>query len=409
MRNSMKIVSVAAILGIGSLWAETIPIKAVELTQESIEAEQTDVEDNINKANRKISKLQEEQAKASQEVEKLNNAISGTLQQINEKNQQTEEAKSKIETLQKEISEITGRIEKRNGLLKDRARSFQENGGEVSYIDVIFDAKSFTDFVDRAGAVAVIMEADRDLLEKHETDKNSLEKTQSELEAQLLSLEAMLAELEKLKEDLNLKKEEQNRIIGQLQESEKAVKAEVLSLEKERIILVNKKTEIENKKLTEQKNQSIAAAQNNQNGQGSAGTVSESPKVAQANGNGSFIWPTIGGVITTYQGMRWGSFHKGIDIARPADYSILAADSGKVTFAGWKNGYGNTIVIEHNNGYKTQYSHMDSLNVNAGEAVSQGSKIGIIGSTGFSTGIHLDFEVYYNGKLLNPMDVLPGR
>ncbi|MDG5788974.1 M23 family metallopeptidase [Evansella sp. AB-P1] len=137
--------------------------------------------------------------------------------------------------------------------------------------------------------------------------------------------------------------------------------------------------------------------------------VVEGTKEVPSRGTGNFTWPTNGGVITTYQGMRWGSFHKGIDIARPNDYSILAADNGTVTFVGWINGYGNTIAINHNNGYRTQYAHLASMNVQVGDVVSQGSKIGVMGSTGISTGIHLDFEVYYNGNLLNPMDVLPSR
>ena len=129
--------------------------------------------------------------------------------------------------------------------------------------------------------------------------------------------------------------------------------------------------------------------------------------IVTAKGNGQFVWPTIGGQITSYQGMRWGKFHKGIDIAGPSDYSILAADSGKVTYAGWINGYGKTIKLDHNNGYTTQYAHLNSINVNVGDVVSAGDNIGVMGNTGRSTGIHLDFEVYLNGKLLNPVDVLP--
>lgn len=128
-----------------------------------------------------------------------------------------------------------------------------------------------------------------------------------------------------------------------------------------------------------------------------------------STGDGNFIWPTNGGIITTYQGYRWGSYHKGIDIAKPNNYNISAADRGTITFAGWINGYGNTVQINHNNGYSTQYAHLASISVKKGDTVNQGNKIGIMGSTGFSTGIHLDFEVYYRGKLLNPMDFLPGR
>lgn len=141
---------------------------------------------------------------------------------------------------------------------------------------------------------------------------------------------------------------------------------------------------------------------------GSASNTDTSNSTSNSS-DGLFIWPTIGGVVTSYQGPRWGSFHKGIDIAAPSDYTIIAAKSGKVSFAGWMNGYGNTVKIEHSNGYSTRYSHLSSIDVSVGQTVSQGAKIGMMGSTGHSTGIHLDFEVYQNGKLLNPIDVLPKR
>src|SRR5690625_5412338 len=97
-----------------------------------------------------------------------------------------------------------------------------------------------------------------------------------------------------------------------------------------------------------------------------------------AKGNGQFVWPAIGGQITSYQGMRWGKFHKGIDIAGPSDYSILAADSGEVIYAGWINGYGNTIKLDHNNGYITQYVYLNSINVVYGDVVFDVVIIGVM-------------------------------
>jgi murein DD-endopeptidase MepM/ murein hydrolase activator NlpD len=96
--------------------------------------------------------------------------------------------------------------------------------------------------------------------------------------------------------------------------------------------------------------------------------------------------------------------HKGIDIARPSDRSILAADNGTVVFAGEDGGYGNKVVIDHNNGMRTLYAHLSSIDVSVGQTVQKGSKIGIMGSTGNSTGIHLHFEVYQNNKLQNPLN-----
>ncbi|UAC48133.1 M23 family metallopeptidase [Bacillus aquiflavi] len=129
-------------------------------------------------------------------------------------------------------------------------------------------------------------------------------------------------------------------------------------------------------------------------------------KSVPSRGNGQFIWPTNGGYISSYQGQRWGKLHKGIDIARPSNRTIKAADNGVVVSAGWHGGYGNKVEIDHKNGFRTVYAHLASINVKAGQTVSAGANLGVMGSTGNSTGVHLHFEVYKNGKLQNPMSYL---
>jgi murein DD-endopeptidase MepM/ murein hydrolase activator NlpD len=134
--------------------------------------------------------------------------------------------------------------------------------------------------------------------------------------------------------------------------------------------------------------------------------VVKGTKVIPSRGTGNLAWPTVGGYISSQQGQRWGRAHKGIDIARPSNRTIKAADNGKVVSAGYNGGYGNKIVIDHQNGLRTVYAHLASIDVSVGQTVSQGSAIGVMGSTGNSTGIHLHFEVYKNGSLENPMSYL---
>ncbi|NKE04448.1 M23 family metallopeptidase [Mesobacillus selenatarsenatis] len=130
-------------------------------------------------------------------------------------------------------------------------------------------------------------------------------------------------------------------------------------------------------------------------------------KVVPSRGDGTFVWPTNGGYVSSRQGYRWSKMHKGIDIARPSNYTIKAADNGKVVYAGNKgDGYGNKIIIDHQNGYRTMYAHLASISVSVGQSVSSGSKIGIMGRTGNSTGIHLHFEVYQNGRIIDPLSKL---
>ncbi len=136
--------------------------------------------------------------------------------------------------------------------------------------------------------------------------------------------------------------------------------------------------------------------------------VVKGTKVVPSRGDGTFVWPTNGGYISSRQGYRWSRMHKGIDIARPSNYTIKAADNGVVVYAGNKgDGYGNKIIVDHQNGYRTMYAHLASISVSNGQTVSRGSKIGIMGRTGNSTGIHLHFEVYQNGKIIDPLSKLP--
>jgi len=120
-----------------------------------------------------------------------------------------------------------------------------------------------------------------------------------------------------------------------------------------------------------------------------------------------FIWPADG-VFTSGYGWRWGRIHQGIDIAAPIGTPILAAASGVVEYSQWHDGgYGNMIDIRHADGTITRYAHMNALYVKEGQTVSQGQTIGEMGSTGFSTGPHLHFEIRPNGgSAIDPMTFL---
>lgn len=122
-------------------------------------------------------------------------------------------------------------------------------------------------------------------------------------------------------------------------------------------------------------------------------------------GSGFFIWPAGNHYLS---GNEFWSGHLAIDIAAGTGAPIYAADSGVVVFAGWdSNGYGNVVMIDHQNGYHTLYAHLSSLRVSCGSSAVQGQVIGFAGSTGNSTGPHLHFEVRYLGGFLNPWTVLP--
>jgi murein DD-endopeptidase MepM/ murein hydrolase activator NlpD len=123
-----------------------------------------------------------------------------------------------------------------------------------------------------------------------------------------------------------------------------------------------------------------------------------------------FVWPTTG-TFTSGYGPRWGRMHRGIDIAGPVGTPIVAAASGVVVRSGWNSGgYGNLVDIRHADGSLTRYAHNSRLLVREGQQVNQGQQIAAMGSTGFSTGPHLHFEIHLPGTgTVNPMAHLPGR
>lgn len=127
--------------------------------------------------------------------------------------------------------------------------------------------------------------------------------------------------------------------------------------------------------------------------------VERGTKVIPSRGTGSLSWPARGYISSGF-GMRWGKMHKGIDIAGSG--SIRAADNGRVVSAGWDGDYGKAVIIDHGNGLRTLYGHLRSISVSVGDVVAKGKVIGVMGSTGDSTGVHLHFEVLKNGRPQNP-------
>ncbi|MBD0268759.1 MAG: peptidoglycan DD-metalloendopeptidase family protein [Cyanobacteria bacterium Co-bin8] len=130
---------------------------------------------------------------------------------------------------------------------------------------------------------------------------------------------------------------------------------------------------------------------------------------APARFNG-YMWPAQG-VLTSGYGQRWGRMHQGVDIAGPVGTPIYAAATGTVERSGWNSGgYGNLVDIRHPDGSMTRYAHNSRLLVRPGQAVRQGQQIAEMGSTGYSTGPHLHFEVHLPGNgAVNPVAYLPGR
>jgi len=123
---------------------------------------------------------------------------------------------------------------------------------------------------------------------------------------------------------------------------------------------------------------------------------------SRGGGSGSLSWPVYGTITQYYK----GTSHTGLDIGGKIGQAIKAADSGYVSFVGYKGGYGNFVIVNHGNGIITRYAHCSTVNVSTGQKVSKGETIAAVGSTGRSSGPHLHFEVLVNGSFTNPLNSL---
>jgi len=262
-----------------------------------------------------------------------------------------------------------------------------EENGVISYLELIFDSTSFADLLARVDFVSDIMRADEELYNRliearNETivAKEDLEESKSEMEEEIVNLEQKEAQLH---EQL----EEASAIILAMEEdieAERALRA-LVAEEEERV-----QNEI-NKKVEELRKQEEAAR--------------------AVRGTGELVWPANGRVSSGFGWRRHPVFggrrhHNGIDIAAPHGANVFAADRGSVIISAYNRGFGNYIVISHGNGMTTLYAHLSKRSVGVGTAVARGQVIGLIGSTGVSTGPHLHFEVSVNGSRINPSSKL---
>jgi murein DD-endopeptidase MepM/ murein hydrolase activator NlpD len=353
-----------------------LPVYADELeeTRRQLEA----ISRNIDATQSKVTSVKKQESSIMGQIQSLEKEISSTENQITATEDRIAFLQDSIVATQADIEETEQNLKEKSELLSERLVVLHEQG-EVTYLEVLLSATDFKDFLTRYEMVNSIIEQDVDLIASINQDKQDLEMRKSDLEVKKKELENALKQQESMRAQLDEQKAEKKQILASVQNERAAFEKALQELEE----------------TSRQLEQMIRQLQGGS---------------SEALGTGVYTWPTPGfTTITSPYGMRYHpilktrKMHTGVDIGAPMSATIVAADSGKVIHAGWMGGYGQVIVIDHGNGVSTLYAHQSAFLVGNGATVSKGQAIGKVGSTGWSTGPHLHFEVRINGSYTDPM------
>ena len=348
-----------------------VSANAIEDKIDNIREEQKTVSGEKDDATQELNKLQKSEQSLKQQIEQLDVKIGETIDNVHSKEEDVKITENEVKELKK--------------VIKNRLIALQENGGSISFMSVILGANSIGDFLMRMSAVNTLVKADQDIMGQQQSDQQELKETKVQVEKKLAQIEDSLQQLKILQSTLESQQSEKNEALEELEKQSKEVREKILSLEEQEKVLAAQK------KAAERELAAWKAAQ-------AAAGESTSPGAYPTVTSGDFMRPAVGPVTSEF-GSRWGTTHYGIDIGSGGQLGkpIVASAEGTVISSYLSPSYGNVVFISHNirgRVYTTVYAHMQSRGVSEGQRVSKGQYIGTMGSTGYSTGVHLHFEIH---------------
>lgn len=358
--------------------------KALEDKIDSLQNEQAELK-------KKLEAAKNNEAEQERQKEYLDSLVLSTQNEIDATKLLIEEYTVKIDDKGKEITALEEKIAQKYDIMVERLR-FTYEEGNASYLEMIFESKSFADFLMTVERVGSMLDFDRSLMQDLQDSLKSLEEEKHVLEETKKSQEETKTSL--INKEADLKKQIDNTLayIEKLQSDQVALEAEY------------KKA----KAAEDKANKDIAALLAQRAKEQAAANRNNSTEYRPVFG-GKFIWPVPGySRISSPFGPRtlWGryDYHLGIDIPAPSGTNIYASAAGEVLIATYHYSYGYYCLIDHGDGYATLYAHNSQLLVSAGQIVKQGQHIAEMGTTGSSSGNHLHFEVRVNGQVQNPQN-----
>lgn len=349
---------------------------------DALQLEKSELENQIEESNSQIQFIEEQLSINVVEIAELDQKIYDKQMEIKTLEAQETELLKYIEVAEKELEKSNERYESQKKLLETRLVAMYEMG-ELSYLELLLNSKSFTEFVSNYFLIEEITNSDAELLTYVEDEINYNKN---------------------IKEALDSKRET-------LSSSRESREKKTISLENMALI---RKSKI--KKLTADELELQQSIQEYQEQVAEIETEIRLLAIASVGSDyigGAMAWPVPGYTrITSTFGMRTHpitgvyKLHTGVDIGAPRGSHFIAANDGMVTYAGYNRAYGNMVIIDHGGGVTTLYAHGDEILVQVGDYVLQGDSVLKVGSTGYSTGPHAHFEVRINGEYVQPLDYI---
>ena len=415
-----KIRSLLAMALCGAMMASTlclaVPVRAFASKQDEIDAlraQRDAIEVRRQEKQAVVDALEEEQATVLEKKRALDERNTYTLQQIQLNAQEIALYDDMIAEKQQELVSAETLENEQLMRYRDRVRAMEENG-TINYLAMILKCNNLGELLTTIDDIGEIMLSDKKLEDQYRQARENTQQVKEEYEAYRADINAKQDVLREEQDELQKDLDEANELLLSIKNDIENHQAEVDAIQAE-----EDATEAAIDRLVEElereRQAALAAEAARKAAEAAAAAGSSSGSAGSANATGSFVFPVASYV---YISSRFGErvhpitgelkHHNGMDIASNMGTTVYAADGGTVVLAEWYGGYGNCIMIDHGNGYKTLYGHLSSIGVSEGQTVRQGSTIGQVGSTGNSTGPHLHFEVYLDGSRIDPEQFFSG-